>query len=123
MNGDLGIHVIEKLLDRRQSRRGSGWCIEYLVRWPGYGPEVDVWYNPYDLDDAPELVIGCDERLGLTEATGKSSDGKLGKSSISTFPFIGKSFRARFPERLLPGSLLHRARFLINLPHLPSVSW
>ena len=32
MEGDVGIYVIEKLLDRRQSRRGAGWCIEYLVR-------------------------------------------------------------------------------------------
>ena len=33
MEGDIGIYYVEKLIDRRQSRRGSGWCVEYLVRW------------------------------------------------------------------------------------------
>lgn len=68
MEGDVGIYFIEKLLDRRQSRRGSGWCVEYLVRWEGYGPAYDVWYNIKDLDDAMDLIKECDERLGLRKA-------------------------------------------------------
>ena len=71
MEGDVGIYVIERLIDRRQSRRGSGWCVEYLVRWDGYGPEFDVWYNVKDLDDAVDLVKECDERIGLRIATSK----------------------------------------------------
>ena len=69
MEGDVGVYDIEKLIDRRQSRRGSGWCIEYLVRWVGYGPEYDVWYNIKDLDDAPDLIRECDQRMGLSKAS------------------------------------------------------
>ena len=32
MKGDVGIYIVPKLVGRRQSRRGSGWCVEYLVR-------------------------------------------------------------------------------------------
>ena len=69
MEGDVGIYIVEKLIDRRQFRRGSGWCVEYLVRWLGYGPEYDVWYNIKDLDDAADLVKECDERMGLRKAS------------------------------------------------------
>ncbi len=62
MDGDIGTYVIERLISRRQFRRGKGQCTEYLVRWQGYGPEYDTWYNIKDLDDAKELITECDQQ-------------------------------------------------------------
>jgi hypothetical protein len=42
---------VEKLLDKRQRKRGRGVSIEYLVRWRGYGPEDDMWINVKQIDD------------------------------------------------------------------------
>ena len=42
---------VEKLLDKRQRKRGRGFSIEYLVRWLGYGPEDDMWINVKQIDD------------------------------------------------------------------------
>lgn len=30
---------IERLLNKRQVKKGKGWAIEYLVRWKGYDPK------------------------------------------------------------------------------------
>ena len=54
--------VIEKLLERRRIRRGRGFATQYLVRWMGFGPEHDTWYNLRDLDNARELVDDFDNR-------------------------------------------------------------
>ena len=40
---------VERILDRRERRRGRGSSIEYLVRWVGYGNEHDRWVNSKDL--------------------------------------------------------------------------
>ena len=45
-------YVIEKLLSRRTSQGQT----QYLVRWLGYGPEHDVWYDITNLDSAKDLV-------------------------------------------------------------------
>ena len=84
MEGDVGIYTVEKLIDRRQSRRGSGWCVEYLVRWLGYGPEYDVWYNIKDLDDAANLVEECDARMGLLSKASQRTDKAPKKASTAT---------------------------------------
>ena len=49
-------YEIERLLRKRRVRRGRGYFTEYLVRWVGYGPEHDAWYNIKDLGSAMELV-------------------------------------------------------------------
>ena len=47
---------IERLLNKRQVKKGKGRAVEYLVRWKGYGPEWDRWYNVKELDNATTLV-------------------------------------------------------------------
>ena len=47
---------VERLLNKRVVRKGRGLATEYLLRWKGYGPEFDRWYNLKDLQDALELV-------------------------------------------------------------------
>ena len=47
---------IDRLLNKRVSRRGKGYSTDYLLRWQGYGPEYDQWYNVKHLDDASLLV-------------------------------------------------------------------
>ena len=54
--------VIERLLRRRKIRRGRGFSTEYLVRWAGYRPEDDAWYNIKDLGNAKELVEDFERR-------------------------------------------------------------
>ena len=47
---------IERLLNKRQVKKGKGQALEYLVRSKGYGPEWDRWYNVKELDNAAALV-------------------------------------------------------------------
>ena len=47
---------LDRLLNKRTIRRGRGWSTEYLIRWKGYGPEFNQWYNVKDLENAIELV-------------------------------------------------------------------
>ena len=60
---------VERLINRRVIRRGRGFSTKYLVRWVGYGPEYDTWYNIKDLDESAELVKEYDESVGLRELT------------------------------------------------------
>lgn len=52
---------VERLLNKRVIRKGRGLATEYLLRWKGYGPEFDRWYNLKDLQDALELVEEYEE--------------------------------------------------------------
>ena len=54
---------IDRLLNKRTIKRGKGLTVEYLVRWTGYGPEWDRWYNVKNLDNAAELVREYEEGL------------------------------------------------------------
>lgn len=56
---------VERLLNKRTVQRGRGRSTEYLVRWKGYGPEWDRWYNVKDLDNAADLV--SDYNAGLQQ--------------------------------------------------------
>ena len=48
---------IEHLLSRRTWRQGGGKPkLQYLVKWHGWGPAHNVWYDLKDLQDAIELV-------------------------------------------------------------------
>ena len=47
---------IERLLNKRQIKKGKGQAIEYLVHWKGYGLKWDRWYNVKKLDNAVALV-------------------------------------------------------------------
>ena len=57
---------IEKLLNKRQVKKGKGQAIEYLVRWKGYGSEWDRWYNVKELDNAAALVDNYEASLAST---------------------------------------------------------
>ena len=56
---------IQRLLNRRVTRRGRGYSVQYLVRWKGYGPEYDTWYRVKDLDNAKDLVEEYDRIAGI----------------------------------------------------------
>ena len=45
-------YVVEKLPGKRTSQGQT----QYLVRWLGYGPEYDVWYDITNLDSAKGLI-------------------------------------------------------------------
>ena len=56
-------YELESLLNKRVRRRGKGLSIEYLVRWRGYGPQYDQWYNKKHLSDAPELIMDYEQAM------------------------------------------------------------
>jgi hypothetical protein len=56
-------YEIERLLNKRTVRRGTGYSTEYLVRWLGYGPEWDRWYNVKDHGNAKDLIADYEKEL------------------------------------------------------------
>ena len=54
---------IERLLNKHIVKKSKGLAIKYLVRWTGYGPEWDRWYNVKDLDNTVDLVQVYEEGL------------------------------------------------------------
>ena len=54
---------VDRLLNKRIVKRGKSRAVEYLVRWTGYGPEWDRWYNIKDLDNAADLVRNYEDAL------------------------------------------------------------
>lgn len=62
---------VERLLNRRVIKRGRGVVTQYLVRWQGYGPEYDRWYNVKDLDNASELVEAYEQALHGSNQRGR----------------------------------------------------
>ncbi len=59
-------YLVERLLNKRIMRKGRGYATEYLVRWKGYGPAFDSWYNIKDLDNADELVAAYDAAVAAS---------------------------------------------------------
>ncbi len=56
-------YEIERLLDRRVTRRGRGKpTTQYLVKWKGYNNSHNVWYEVEDLQDARELLDDYERR-------------------------------------------------------------
>ena len=49
-------YEIDRLLNKRVRRRDKGYSTDYLLRWQGYEPEHDQWYNVKHLEDAPRLI-------------------------------------------------------------------
>ena len=47
---------VERILNKRVIRKGRGWATQYLIRWLGYGPEFDQWYNQKDLANSADLI-------------------------------------------------------------------
>jgi hypothetical protein len=54
----VGRWEIEKIVDKRITRRGRGGreITEYRVRWAGFGPDRDWWLPEDQLEDAKEAV-------------------------------------------------------------------
>ncbi len=57
---------IERLLNKRQVKKGKSWAIEYLVRWKDYDPKWDRWYNLKGLDNTAALVADYEVSLATT---------------------------------------------------------
>ena len=47
---------IKRILNKRIIKKGYGEATEYFVRWKGYGPEYDRYYNIKDLNNARKLI-------------------------------------------------------------------
>ena len=54
---------VDRLLNRRTVKKSKGLAIKYLVRWTGYGPEWDRWYNVKDFDNPADLVRAYEKGL------------------------------------------------------------
>ena len=65
---------VERLLNKRLVKRRKGRNIKYLVRWKGYGPEWDRWYNVKELDNAVALVDDYEASLAATRTHFVSGD-------------------------------------------------
>ena len=60
---------IDRLLDKRVMRKGRGFATEYLVRWKGWGPEWDEWFNVKNLEDAMDLVQDYKREMEATSVS------------------------------------------------------
>lgn len=59
VNGDTDIlksFEIEKLLNKRQVKKEKDQAIEYLVRYKGYGPKQNRWYNIKMFENTINLI-------------------------------------------------------------------
>ena len=56
---------IDRLFNKRTIRKGKSLVTKYRVRWTGYDPEWDRWYNVKNIDNAVDLVRAYEE--GLTQ--------------------------------------------------------
>ena len=52
----LKSYEVEQLLNRRNIQKGREVATEYLVRWRGYRPAYNRWYNIKDLKNSADLV-------------------------------------------------------------------
>ena len=50
----LKSYEIERLLNKRIFPKGRSIATEYLVKWKGYGPIYNKWYNVKKLGNASE---------------------------------------------------------------------
>jgi transposase InsO family protein len=55
-SGEDGHFEIDRIIRKRDSKRGGKTKTEYLIRWKGYGPEDDSWFSKKDLANASDLV-------------------------------------------------------------------
>lgn len=56
-------YEIDRILNKRTVRKGRGIATEYLLKWKGYGPEYDRWYNVKALGNAEDLVKEYEDEL------------------------------------------------------------
>ena len=60
-------YEIEQLLHKQVQRCGHSISTEYLIRWKGYGPEHDIWYNVKDLGDAKKAIQDYETHLATEQ--------------------------------------------------------
>ena len=59
---------VERILNKRVIRKGRGFATQYLIRWLGYGPEYDQWYNAKDLTNSDDLVRQYEDAIAAANA-------------------------------------------------------
>jgi hypothetical protein len=62
-------YEIERILAHRTRRHRGGATTQYLIRWVGYGPEHDVWYDESDLDGAEDMLKAYKDTHGVLHAS------------------------------------------------------
>lgn len=77
----LKSYVIDRLLNKRIIPKGRGFATEYLVKWKGYGPEHDRWYNVKDLDNAQDLVREYEEGMSQGPISHREIDSMTSEST------------------------------------------
>ena len=79
----LKSYEVERLLNKRTMRKGRGLATEYLVRWKGYGPAFDRWYNIKDLENSADLVKEYEKEVAQTKSPAQPEITSTSTSEIS----------------------------------------
>ncbi|KAG7666513.1 hypothetical protein KSW81_001939 [Nannochloris sp. 'desiccata'] len=63
------VYNVEKILNRRSTRRGRGWRIEYYIKWEGYPMCDSTWEPKTNLQDAGTKVQRMMQEVDLQHNT------------------------------------------------------
>ena len=63
------VYNVEKILDRRSTRRGRGWRVEYYIKWEGYPMCESTWEAKTNLQDAGTEVQRMMQEVDLQHNT------------------------------------------------------
>ena len=55
-NDDIPEYEVEKILDKREIKRGRNRIIQYLIKWKGYPEYESTWEPMTNLINAPDII-------------------------------------------------------------------
>ena len=117
-------YVVERLLNKRSRRAGRDSkrrIIEYLVRWLGYGPAYNTWYNIKDLENCMDLVEEYEQDLSAITSLPYPA---IDMPAITPLPSQPVRKKASATRPLLPASqaLPEPSSAISSESHLPEPS-